>query len=503
MHRSTAILLACSVIACVPACGPAGSLAAEKGQAEAKVFRDPAPPDVAEPSGKPPAEPREHPDVTFHTDPKPLHAEAVTHDWTSFLGPTHNAVSTETRLLKDFGDSGPMLVWVLEKGTSYTSPAIQGDYLVYLHRVGNAERVECLHPATGQMYWQFEYPTDFSDRYGYNNGPRASPVIDGDRVYTYGALAQLHAFDLKSGELLWKRNIAEEFKVPQDFFGISNTPLVEGGLLIINVGAPGGPTVAAFDKLTGRMVWGAGDEWGPSYASPVPAVVHGKRRVFVFAGGESRPPSGGLLSIDPSDGKVDFSFPWRSRTAESVNASTPTVIGDQVLISASYQTGAVLLEVLPDFSREVVWTNFDFDLHFMTAIEKDGYLYGFDGRNEPDAGLSCIRLSDGKQMWRVEPEWKDTVNQTGGRSKELTMSTFRGSLMKVDGHFLAMGEWGHLLWLDLTPEGYKEISRTWLVKARETWALPVLSRGLLYVSQNSPSFDREPPRLLCYDLRGK
>ena len=228
-------------------------------------------------------------------------------------------------------------------------------------------------------------------------------------------------------------------------------------MLIINVGATGGPTVAAFDKLTGKMVWGAGDEWGPSYASPVPAVIHGERRVLVFAGGESRPPTGGLLSINPSDGKVDFTFPWRSRTYESVNASTPTVIGNQVLISAAYQTGAALLDIMPDFSREVVWTNFEFDLHFTTAIHKDGYLYGFDGRNEPDAALSCIRLSDGKQMWRVEPEWKDTVD-TGGRVREITMSTFRGSLMDVDGHFLAIGEWGHLLWLDLTPEGYKELS---------------------------------------------
>ena len=138
----------------------------------------------------------------------------------------------------------------------------------------------------------------------------------------------------------------------------------------------------------------------------------------------------------------------------------------------------------------------------MTAIHKDGYLYGFDGRNEPDAGLACIRLSDGKQMWRVEPEWKDTVT-TNGRVREITMSTFRGSLMDVDGRFLAIGEWGHLLWLDLTPEGYKELSRAWVVKARETWALPVLSRGLLYVSQNTKSLDRESPRLRCYDLRGR
>ena len=495
------ILFIIVLAALTASCNPAGTQAADKGSQPPKAFADPAPPEVREPAGEAPPEPKDHPDVEFYGKPKPLHPDAVTHDWVSFLGPTHNAVSSETHLLKDFTGGEPKLLWALEKGTSYTSPAIQGEYLVYLHRAGNVERVECLHPETGQLYWQFEYPTDFSDRYGYNNGPRASPVIDGDRVYTYGALAQLHALDLKTGELLWKRNIADEFKVPQDFFGISNTPLVEGDLLIINIGAPGGPTVAALDKVTGKLVWGAGEEWGPSYASPVPAVVHGRRRVFVFAGGESRPPTGGVLSVDPTNGKVDFTLPWRSRTAESVNASTPTVIGNQILLSASYNTGAVLLDILPDMSREVFWTNFDFDLHFTTAVEKDGYLYAFDGRNEPDAGLSCIRMSNGEQVWRVEPEWKDTVNLASG-SKEVTMSTFRGSLMLVDGRFLAIGEWGHLLWLDLSPDGHKELSRTWLVKARETWALPVLSRGLLYVSQNTKSMDGDPPRLLCYDFRG-
>ena len=141
------------------------------------------------------------------------------------------------------------------------------------------------------------------------------------------------------------------------------------------MGAPGGPSVAAFDKATGREAWRAGAEWGPSYASPVPAVVHGKRRVFVFAGGESSPPAGGLMSIDPAAGRVDFAFPWRSRTVESVNASCPVVFDNKVFISASYRTGSALLEVRPDFTHKVLWTTQGFGLHFNTAIHRDGYLY--------------------------------------------------------------------------------------------------------------------------------
>jgi outer membrane protein assembly factor BamB len=277
---------------------------------------------------------------------------------------------------------------------------------------------------------------------------------------------------------------------------------VEGQLLILNVGAPGGPTVAAFDKATGREVWRAGKEWGPSYASPVPAVVHGKRRIFVFAGGESSPPAGGLMSIDPANGRVHFSFPWRSRTFESVNASCPVVFDNKVFISASYRTGGALVEVRPDFTHRVVWTTQEFALHFNTPIYKDGYLYGFDGRNEPDASLACVDAATGKVVWREMPEWMDTL-ESRGESRSLTMGTYRGSLLAVDGSFLCLGEMGHLLWMDLTPKGYKEVARTWLFAARESWTLPVLSRGLLYVAQNMRDQARGTgTRLLCYDLRG-
>jgi len=428
------------------------------------------------------------------TPPKPLPAGAVTHDWTSFLGPTHNGVSTETKLSRTLP---PPLVWEFPKGTSYSSPAIAGDRLLFIHRVGDEEIVECMDALTGASRWQFKYGTAFEDRYGYNNGPRSSPVIDGTRVYTMGAEGKLHCLDLPTGKVVWRRDLTAEYKVPQDFFGTAGTPLLEGRLLIINVGAPGGPCVVGLDTSTGKEVWRAGNAWGPSYASPVPAVVHGKRRVFVFAGGESMPPAGGLMSIDPASGKVDFSFPWRSRSYESVNASCPVVFDNKVFISASYRTGGALVQVNPDFTHKVLWTTQEFGLHFSTPIYRDGYLYGFDGRNEPDASLACLEAATGKVVWREVPEWAETL---GGRSQ--TLSTFRGSLLAVDGNHLCLGELGHLLWLDLTPKGYRQLSRAWLFQARESWTLPVLSRGLLYVVQNTREVGRgNGPRLLCYDLR--
>ena len=431
----------------------------------------------------------------LHRAPKPLSNDAVTHDWPSFLGPSHNAVSTETRLSRALP---PPLVWEFPKGTGYATPAVAGGRLLFLHRIGDEEIVECLHPETGSKQWQFRYATAFEDRYGYNNGPRASPVIDGERVYTVGAEGKLHCLDVGSGRVIWKRDLRAEYKVPQDFFGTASTPLVEGRLLIVNVGAPGGPCVVGLDAATGRETWQAGNDWGPSYASPVPALVHGKRRVFVFAGGESKPPAGGLMSIDPVTGRVDFAFPWRSRTYESVNASCPVVFGNKVLVSASYRKGGALLDVRSDFTYQIAWTTQDFALHFNTAVYRDGFLYGFDGRNELDASLECVDVSTGQIVWRETPEW--TESAPGRRQQAL--GTYRGSLLAVDGQFLCLGELGHLLWLDLTPKGYRQVSRAWLFAGRESWGLPVLSRGLLYIVQNTRDvFEGAGPRLRCYDLR--
>ena len=436
--------------------------------------------------------------AVVHRPPTPLAPDAVTHSWTSFLGPSHNAVSTETPLRRELP---PPLVWELAKGSGYASPAIVGDRLLFLHRLDQEEVVECLHAETGASRWRFRYPTAYEDRYGYNNGPRSSPVIDRDRVFTVGAEGKLYCLDVATGETVWTRDFQAEYGVTQDFFGTASTPLVEGEVLVVNVGGPRGACVVGFDTATGRERWRAG-AWGPSYASPVPATVHGQRRVFVFAGGESQPPGGGLLSLDPTTGAVDFTVSHRSRTYESVNAACPVVFDNHVFISASYRAGGVLIEVHPDFTYSVVWTTQDFALHFNTPIYRDGYLYGFDGRNQGDASLACVEAATGRVVWREVPTWTETFEQNG-RTQESVLGTARGSLLAVDGQFVCLGEFGHLIWMDLTADGYTEVSRTWLVAARESWTLPVLSRGLLYVTQNTRELiTGAPPRLLCYDLRG-
>lgn len=451
-----------------------------------------------------------HPNVERYRKARTLSPQASWSDWPYFLGPTRNGISPETGLRQDFGppasgQAGPLLVWALSKGQSYSAPSVKGRRLVYCHRVGNAEMIECLDAETGDLFWSTNYPTSYVDRYGYLNGPRATPTIDGDRVYVLGAQGVLTCLDLKSGQQYWQRALAAEFDLDQGFFGFCTSPLIEADLLILNLGRD--HTVAAFDKLTGKLRWSSGNQWGRSYATPVAATMFGKRLLFVFAGGMTKPPVGGLLGLDARTGRIRFHFPWRSRRYFSANASSPVVSGNQVFVSSSYDIEGALLEIKPDLTHQVVYQGKSFGSHWMTPILYQGHLYGF-----ANSRLTCMEWTSGKRLWRQTIRLPGRDSRGGSRD----LGTGRGadqyreppgrrgfgigSLIQVDGRFLCLGETGLLAWLDLSPQGCRILAARRLFNADQTWTAPVISRGLLYVTQNLPD-QKTPPRLLCYDLR--
>ncbi|WP_309717067.1 PQQ-binding-like beta-propeller repeat protein [Armatimonas sp.] len=432
--------------------------------------------------------------LTFHAPPKPLVASAVTHDWRDFLGPSHNALSTESPLRET-----PKLVWERVKGEGYASPCAVAGKVIVFHRLAEQEVVECVAAETGKRVWKSAYAAPYSDRYGFSAGPRCQPISDGKFVYTYGVTGKLTCLALATGQVVWKRDIAAEYKVPQNYFGVGATPLLEGNLLIVVVGKDAGPSVVAFDKATGKQVWAGGKGWTAGYASPIAATVHGQRRIFAFLGGDSQPTQGGLLCLEAATGKVHFTFPWRARRYESVNASTPVVIGNQVFLSECYGMGGTLLDLKPDGTFTQLWTNKRFGMHFMTAIHKNGYLYGIDGHGPQNAPLVCVELKTGKELWREEPEWEV---QSQGKTLRLAPALASLIAFKEKDRCLMMGEYGQLAWLELSPKGYKELSRSSLFVARESWGTPALSRGLLTVCQNETGVDGTPRRVLCFDLRG-
>ena len=408
-------------------------------------------------------------------------------DWPRFLGPNHDASSSETGLLKSWKNGEPKISWEFPKGTGHSCPAIAGGRLVLLHRIEERETVDCLDAETGRVLWHFDYAAPYRDRYGAGEGTRASPVIAGERVFIAGITGLLHCLDLRDGTVIWKRNLASDYAIAPNFFGYGSTPLALGARLIANIGGKENICCVALDVATGKELWRAKHEWGASYASPIPAKLHGRECVMVFAGGESRPPIGGLLCIDAATGEVLNATPHRPTIAESVSASSPVVVGNRVFVTESYGSGGEMVEIAPDFSAKSVWKTENFGAYFMTPVAKEGYLYGFDGQQPQLAALVCYEISSGKEMWR---------DQLGGKFQ-------RGSLLAVDGAFLCLGENGNLGWLDLTPRGAKVLASTTLFRAPESWTLPALSHGRLYVCQNTRADPGVGPRLICYDLRGK
>jgi outer membrane protein assembly factor BamB len=469
----------------------------------AEPVEDPAPPEVSEVSeaAEPTAEPFDR--ITYHAAPKALSPEAVTAEWPRFLGPNDNATTPETHLLSKFPEGGPAKVWEMEKGTGYTSPVIADGKLVFFDRILNNETIDCLDPETGKRFWTHSYPIVYTDRYGFNNGPRASAVLDSGKVYTLGVTSVLSCLDLRTGTLLWQRDLMKEFDRASFFFGHGSCPIVHNGKLIVPLGTNGmekGWSVLAFDQHTGKLVWGTQHEWNASYASPIIAELQGKPRLLVFQGGESDPAFGGLLCIDPETGELHDAFPWRPDKYESVNGSTPVAVGEnRVFITASYQLGATLLKLTEDLKWEQVWEAPMFGIHWMTPLALDGYLYGFRGRNEPDAWMAAYEIETGKEIWQHDPQW--AIQLPSGRDYQ--MKYLRGSLLQADGRTYALGELGSLGIFDLTPDGAKELDRSQLFVARSTWSLPVLHKGLLYVSQHEADMDGNPPRLICYDLRAE
>ena len=232
------------------------------------AFDDPAPPTVNQLNPIIPNAAEAQSELTFYQAPKLLSPTAISSDWKTFLGPTHNGYSPETNLLKTFPETGPSKVWEVQRGNGYSSAAVIDQRVIIFHRVNDQAIIECLELETGKRYWKHTYPSTYKDRYGFSNGPRCQPISDGTYVYTLGVEAQLHCLELTTGRVLWNRNLKEEFDLTLDFFGVGGAPLLEGNQLIINVGAPEGPSVVAFDKLSGELIWGAGDQWGPSTPRP-------------------------------------------------------------------------------------------------------------------------------------------------------------------------------------------------------------------------------------------
>lgn len=385
-------------------------------------------------------------------------------DWPQFLGPTRNALSPEKGLIDRFPMTGPPVLWEREVGEGYASPVIAGERLILFHRVGNDDLVECLDARTGKAHWKFTYSTEYQDALNKGNGPRSTPAISEDRVYLLGAGGQFHVLDLQTGKLLWKRNLLTDYRIGRSFFGIGTSPLIEENLLVLNIGGQDDAGIVAFEKTTGKEVWRS-TKHEASYASPVVATMDGVRHLIFFT-------REGLVSLDPKTGDVRFTRPWRARINASVNAATPIVVGDEIFISACYDTGGLLVRGKKDGIEEIWKNNESLICHYSTPVAINEFLFGFDGRQEEGANFRCVEWKTGKVRWK----------QDGFGC---------GSVLAADGKLFVMTEGGELVLVQPTGETYRELARAPVLRGPVRAHL-ALSGGRLY--------GRDNRKLVCWNV---
>jgi outer membrane protein assembly factor BamB len=389
---------------------------------------------------------------------------SVAADWPQFLGPDRNGTIAGPPLLETWGPSGPTVVWRKQVGQAFAGPAVVQNRVLVFHRVGNEEVLESLDAKTGASVWRYAYPTTYRDDFGFDEGPRAVPVVSGGIVYTFGAQGQLHAVDLAKGTRVWSEDTMKRFNVPKGYFGAGGSPLVEGGRVIANIGGDKAGVVA-FDAKTGHVVWSATDD-DASYSSGVAATIGG-RRSAVFLTRDN------LIGFDPATGAIQFQRRWRARIAASVNAATPLVIGDSIFVSAQYGPGAGVLRVEESKLTEL-WASDDvLSNHYATSVYYDGYLYGYHGRQEMGPSLRAVDFKTGTVKWSLDQ--------------------FRaGSITLVGDKLLIIREGGEMILAPASPQTFKPIARAQVLPG-VVRPLPAIADGFVYV--------RNENTLVCLDLR--
>lgn len=390
-------------------------------------------------------------------------------DWPQFLGPARNGVSVETNFAASWPADGPPVKWKKNVGAGFSGPVAAHGKLILFHRKDEKEIIDCLDAKTGAVVWHFDYPTAYRDDFGFDDGPRATPSISGGKVYTMGAEGFVHCLDFQTGKEIWSVNCKDKFDCAKGFFGMDCSPLVEGDLVILNIGGRDGAGVVALDKTTGALRWKHGhDEAG--YSSPTAATIEGVRYVLVFT-------RAGLSALNPANGAEYFEFPWRSREYASVNAATPIVDGNLIFLTASYETGAALLRVTRG-NLDTAWSgDGSLSCHYATPILYQGHLYGFDGRADPGMqprpSFRCIELKTGHVCWTQDNFGDGSAILAGN---QLFILTYNGELVRATAD----------------PKEFRQTARAQVLPFGAR-AFPALSEGLLYA--------RSKDKLVCITLK--
>jgi outer membrane protein assembly factor BamB len=388
-------------------------------------------------------------------------------DWPQWLGPNRDSSTPE----KVAAWKEPLnVLWKQPVGEGHSSPVVAGGR-VYLHtRVKDTlkEQLAAFDANTGKPIWQTPYErSKFGSPFG--NGPRATPAVVDGKVYTFGITGVLTCFEADQGTQVWQVDTLKKYKANNLFFGASCSPIVEGGLVLADVGAKGA-SIVAFDRGTGDEKWKALDDRA-SYSSPI-ALGQGDQRQVIFLTGAR------LVGLSPLDGKLFWDQPLVDKLFES--STTPTVAGD-VLLGSSVTFGSVALKMQAGPKIKELWREPKYTCYFSTPVAMGEHFYLVTGTNPLTGGLKgsaatlrCVAAATGKEEWK-----RDNVG------------TYHASLLRTgDGKLLMLEEAGDLVLLAADSKEYRELARSKI--CGNTWAHPAIADGRLYV--------RDGGNLICVEL---
>jgi outer membrane protein assembly factor BamB len=427
-------------------------------------------------------------------------------DWPQWLGPQRDGIWREKGILEKFPASGPKILWRTPIGGGYAGPAI-ADGKVYVNDrvlgdgiknpnnpfdknpLKGQERLLCLDAASGKQLWEHTY--DCTYRISYPAGPRTTPSVVDGKVYSIGAMGDLHCVNAADGSLVWKKNFVKDYEAKVPLWGFAGSPLVDGDKVICLVGGKDAVAVA-FDRKTGAEVWKSLslEKGDPGYCPPMIFQLVGRRQLLIWT-------AEGVNGLDPETGKAIWSYDWPIQAGMSI--PTPRQDGDRIFLTAFY-AGSVLLEAIKEkpFIKEV-WklkgrSEQPKDTKALHSVMpapflRDGFVYGVCSYGE----LRCLKLADGSRIWSDQ--------RATGYTKPVRWAN--AFLIPNEDRFFLFNERGDLVIAHLTPKGYEEIDRGHVIDPtgpigpdrKVVWVHPAFANKVMYVRN-----DRE---ILAVDLAAK
>ena len=369
---------------------------------------------------------------------------AVAQDWPNFRGPNYDGIYKESGLKLDFRTNKPKSAWEAKVKIGFSSITTSKGKVYTMGHSSGKDYVYCLDDKTGREIWVKSYSAKLQPNM-YEGGPNATPTIHDGLVYTFGKHGQFYCWDANRGTKKWSVNVSEKYGYESPSWGFTSSPYISGDLVILNAGSSG----IAFNRKSGKVVWKSAGGKG-AYASGVPYDSGSKGTFLLFS-------KNALKCLEAKSGKQVWSVDWK--TSHDVNSGDPVISGDDIFISSGYGRGGGLVSVSGK-SAKLAWSNRVMRNHFSSSVASKGFLYGIDGNTDDrNAGLKCVRLSDGKEMW--------------------SESIGFGSVTMANDKLLILTQKGQLISVDADASGYKNNGRKQVLGGR-CWTSPIVSNGSFY-----------------------